>query len=432
MKLYIPNQEIEVTDLHLDELGFVFLWRGHLLRGIYPESVALAKEFLENGFIDEAVSKGLFPRTWITDYTNENFGLILEHELISPIIYATEWNFYMLRDAACMVLNIAELAHKYGYNMCDCHKKNVLFKNNRPIYVDLGSFVRNKKGCNVWYPYSSFLKSYYYILDIWRSGAHQIAKRMMSPGVELNIEDYYVYKYPIFRYNKSLLSFFLKGKILLYSIAGNDVSTEMCASRLRWVTKKVVEFFKISKSQWRLNSIKKKISKFKIRDMMSDLQERQYPIISLIGDYLSNNSIESVCFIDIEDIIGKKEIIDKYDTIKYMSINQNAEFSGKEYLMMGVKNNFTSLSYQLLNGNIMVRNFFPDYRLTTDIVVATIKDEKNKFSGHNQKLYLKECFRLSKVILLMCTIVPEWLAEEFVCEHISNKNGYVCVVLKEK
>ena len=432
MSLYIPNQEIEVTDLHLDELGFVFFWRGHLLRGIYPESVDLAKEFLENGFLDEAVSKGLFPRTWISEYKNEKFGLILEHELISPILYATEWNFYMLRDAACMVLEIAELAHKYGYNMCDCHKKNVLFKNNRPIYVDLGSFVRNKKDCKVWLPFPSFLMSYYYILDVWKSGAHQMAKRMMSPGVELCIKDYYVFKYPFFRYSKRLLSFFLKSKFFSYSLAGNEVNPDMSAYWLRLAAKRIVELFKISKSQWRLDSIKKKISKIKIKDRISDSHERQYPIVSLIDDYLYTNSIESVCFVDIEDIDGKKELIDKYDKIKYLSINQNSDFSGKEYLRMGYKNNYTSLSYLFLNGNIMVRNFFPDNRISADIVITSIKEEKNKFSSHNQRLYLKECFRLSKIILLICTIVPGWLVDEFACEQISEDEGYVCVELKEK
>ena len=87
----------------------------------------------------------------------------------------------MLKDAALMVLDIAEIGWKYGYNMVDCHKLNVLFKDNRPVYVDLGSFVPREEGSTGWNPYSSFLHSYFYILSLWNSGATTLAKRMMAP-----------------------------------------------------------------------------------------------------------------------------------------------------------------------------------------------------------------------------------------------------------
>lgn len=202
----IPSEEIKFPDLHLDTLGFTFTWRGHFLRGIYRESVELARSYFETGFIDEVVSKGLFPRTWVSEFENEQFGMILEHEMISPVLFATEWNSAMLKEAALMVLDIAEIGWRHGYNMIDCHKLNVLFKGTKPMYVDLGSFVPRENGVTGWHPYNNYMSSYYYILDIWCAGASKLAKRMMSPGVSLSRKEWLIYKYPVNRWFQKLAS----------------------------------------------------------------------------------------------------------------------------------------------------------------------------------------------------------------------------------
>ena len=106
--IYIPTSEIKQPQLHADTLGFTFVWKGHFLRGIYPQSEALAKSYFKTGFLDEVVSHGYFPKTWISEYENELFCMILEHELIQPILFATEWNSAMLKDAALMVIDLAE------------------------------------------------------------------------------------------------------------------------------------------------------------------------------------------------------------------------------------------------------------------------------------------------------------------------------------
>ena len=71
--IHISSDEIKQPSLHADTLGFTFVWQGHFLRGIYPESVNLAKSYFECGFIDEVVSKGIFPKTWISEFENEQF-----------------------------------------------------------------------------------------------------------------------------------------------------------------------------------------------------------------------------------------------------------------------------------------------------------------------------------------------------------------------
>ena len=95
--VYIPDNQIPSPSFHADDLGFVFKWEGHLLRGIYPNAIEQAKRYFDSGFIKEIVEKKLFPKTWISDFENKQFGLIIEHELIEPVTYATEWNFQMLK-----------------------------------------------------------------------------------------------------------------------------------------------------------------------------------------------------------------------------------------------------------------------------------------------------------------------------------------------
>ena len=52
-------------------------------------------------------------KTWIPDFGNEQFARIIEHELITLVIYAQEWNQAILKDAVLMVIGIA----KIGWNM---------------------------------------------------------------------------------------------------------------------------------------------------------------------------------------------------------------------------------------------------------------------------------------------------------------------------
>lgn len=158
-KLHIPSSEIKHPNgYHSDQLGFTFRWNGHFLRGILPESADFARRYFDSGFVDEICGKGMFPKTWISGFENEEFAFIIEHEMMTPLLYATDWNFSMLRDASALVLEIAKTAKKYGYNMIDCHKLNVMFKYGRPMYVDLGSFIPYKEGSSAWRPYLSFAK----------------------------------------------------------------------------------------------------------------------------------------------------------------------------------------------------------------------------------------------------------------------------------
>lgn len=376
--IHIPYEEIKQPQLHADTLGFTFVWQGHFLRGIYPQSVEWARTFFDSGFINEVVDKGLFPKTWISDYENEQFGLILEHETISPVLYATEWNSAMLKDAALMVLDIAEIGWEYGYNMVDCHKLNVMFKDNRPMYVDLGSFALREEGSTGWKPYRNFLESYTYILDMWTHGCGQIAKRMMSPGVVLHTVDYMMYKHWIYRRVPFLWTFKNRLSQVLNSLAIVGYR-KVNNNKIMKVGKRVVDVIKpgISQHFGQLRS--------QINSMIVVSGKRKSQQCSLKG--VIDESFTSITCVNFDNILMLRCLAggDK----KLISINEDGSISNSEYKE---HNNITSASFSLLNGEVLVRNKFPENRLSSDIVFAYCPSSKRgHFSQHNNLVYLERC-----------------------------------------
>lgn len=410
MSTFIPSDEIKQPSFHADELGFVFTWNGHLLRGIYPDAVPQAKQYFDSGFVDEIVEKRLFPKTWISEFENEQFGLIIEHELIQPVTYATEWNFEMLKDAALLVLEIAQVGQKYGYDMIDCHKLNVMFQHNRPLYVDLGSFIPAPKGSSGWRPFASFLRSYYYILDVWGSGASQMAKRMMAPHVELSDNDYYAFKYPIYRRHKRLMNARLttnKALCNLVNIGGEQLEGYKKRNRLKGLLvsfiRKVVLLTKVAPSQ-QLNRYYKKIKRKNLVDRtqpMTSNSLEETTIVNVLNNHCISCSsvtiINNIHYNMYEEILNKTNIKDIYSIHEY---EPNSRIEYREIKDINV----ASLCFNLTGGEILLRNKFPENRFASDIVIwPSLKFNNGVFGMHNIRELLKVlmCYSKSKTIMII-------------------------------
>lgn len=205
IKHKIPSDELKFYQIMpIDEIGAVFEWKGKLFRGIYPSGIETVQSYFSTGFMEEAIKMGYVPNTWISEYTSDTFPLILEHERITPALTDSEWTFDMLKDAAIMILSLAGLALKHGFNMKDNHTLNVMFKNNKPVFVDIGSFVLNKPGVKVLMSIDSFHTCYTYLLKIWSMGLIKVGKRMVSKSV-LPKEEYYIIKNPVWRWFSGIL-----------------------------------------------------------------------------------------------------------------------------------------------------------------------------------------------------------------------------------
>lgn len=447
MEHIIPSSEIKQPSFHADELGFVFLWKGHLLRGIYPKAVSQAKSYFESGFIDEVVSKGLFPKTWISEYKNEQFGMIIEHEFIQPVIYATEWNFQMLKDAALMVLEIAQIGRRYGYDMIDCHKLNVMFFRNKPLYVDLGSFIPLPKGAFGWRPFRSFLRSYFFILDVWQCGSPQLAKRMMSPHVELSEKDYYSFKYPFFRRNASILGFFLnirKSLCVLAKAGDNQISKHKRNSRINNVEfiKRIIRCLKLAPSQ-HINRYKRRIKRMNLKDIHSK-SSSQNNVITVLENMLNSrfSSLRSVIFINntVDHFYGL--LLQNTNIDRIYSIQEEEEYSRKEYAYYKESNsNIACLNYKLIGGEILLRNKFPEDRFLSDLVILpSFKVDENTFGLHNSLVFIDSLMRYSasKTIILVTGFLKkeliEKIEERFTVELCQNNAAFdiLCLIVKAK
>ncbi|MBR6979986.1 MAG: hypothetical protein IKH88_09150 [Prevotella sp.] len=414
--IHIPSSEITQPRLHADTLGFTFVWEGHFLRGIYPTAVEQAKGYFESGFIDEVVGKGWFPKTWISDFENEQFGMIIEHEMISPVVYAMEWNFNMLKDAALMVLEIAQTGWRHGYNMVDCHKLNVMFKNNRPMYVDLGSFIPRKEGETGYRPYRSFLRSYYYILDIWKDGASQIAKRMMANGLELNTADYYKYKSIVYRKWDGLLDKKIRwaDDWTLFLAADKEKIIDKMKSERRW-KRKIGIMLKMLSGKVRmfpsqnLKRVKKKISRFNLHTDNAPakaLNEELKRLPNLLNKVCPD--ARSATFIDSRSPLSYFDVLQNTKIEKVVAICQNESRSNKEYQVCKQKPEFNicCTQFQMLNNSILVAGKHPLKRLASDVVI--IPDYtfgKSQFRVHNAIYFFNICKDYTRQSLILLHII---------------------------
>lgn len=380
--IHIPKEEIRHPNgYHSDPLGFTFFWKGHFLRGIHPQSVEYAKRYFDCGFIEEVCSKGLFPKTWISQYESEEFGMIIEHEVVTPNIYSTDWSFSMLKDAALLVLEMAKIGKKYGYNMIDCHKLNIMFQNSKPIYVDLGSFILTEKGTSAWRPYLSFLRSYYFILSMWNAGAGQFAKRLMTPGVECNEKDYYVFKRPVWRCFPNILNRYLTAKTTLHSFAATDnenIANKVAHSNILIrksviIGKNIVNILKplSSQRQWSMNLLGWKIKRMSI----SKIQIASSPSDSLknIATYLDEflADCQKATVFGVKQAADLKLIFDNSQIRHIIAINESEidsenVYKGVQRLNLPV----TCTYFKLAEGNLLLRNRFPEQRLSSDISIV--------------------------------------------------------------
>lgn len=439
--IHIPFNEIKQPQFHADPLGFVFVWNGHFLRGIFPESVELAKSYFDSGLIDEITQKGLFPKTWISEFENEQFGMIIEHEFISPVLYATEWNFEMLKDAALMVLELAQIAWKYGFNMVDCHKRNVLFKNNKPIFVDIGSFIPKEEGSTGWNPYISYLHSYYYMLSLWSSGASLLAKRMMAPSVELDDNNYWTFKSPLFRRFPKLIKYYtlMQGAVCRIAVWGNvRVSNE---GKIVRFLKPMVNRLKPSRSQ-RFHSIEKKVKRMKAPTAQSALQQENNNRIEGFVGLISTlfPSAQSVTFINNCKSGYYRPIFDRTHVENIVSVQENEAISNAEYLEIRKQQfDVCSCHFRLKNNTVLIRGQFPEDRFASDIAfVPQFNLISDRFNTSNTVGFVELYLDYAKEAIVLGIHGDNKKIEELLrtChkvidvpngEESANKNGYLVV-----
>jgi len=88
---------------------------------------------------------------------------VLRHERIPFVSYPYEWTFSMLKDAALVQLDLLLASLEHDMVLKDSTPYNVQFKGARPVFVDVGSFERMRKG-EPWIGFRQFCMLYLYPL----------------------------------------------------------------------------------------------------------------------------------------------------------------------------------------------------------------------------------------------------------------------------
>lgn len=167
-------------DSVMDDFGRVFFMNNKVYRAITHSSVNKCKEMLNEPFFIELMKLGLVPKTSIANLELPEYGLILEHEkLLNTQQY--EWTFSMFKNAALIVIRILNICQKYNYELKDAHTKNILFRGNQAVYVDIGSF--QKKSQREWSAHYEFISCFYVPLCLWAEGEIYIARKIIESNL---------------------------------------------------------------------------------------------------------------------------------------------------------------------------------------------------------------------------------------------------------
>lgn len=200
--MQIPTVEVSYAALSVVDAGRVFRWKGRLFRAIPAESVPAVRALFESGLVAELTSRGLLVRSEITDYELEGFALVIEHELVPTVTYPREWSFSMVRAAATLILDLNEVARRFGYQTKDCNGYNVLFRGAAAVFVDLGSLIPTPTAGRALYSHNEFLAGYVYPLQLWRLGGQYLGAQTLprTIGSLCRPEAYLLIRWPILRW----------------------------------------------------------------------------------------------------------------------------------------------------------------------------------------------------------------------------------------
>ena len=126
-----------------DEKGRVFIENNNVYRAIFPAYEQEVLELLNSKMFEALVEMGWFPKTKVSSKKIKGFNLVLKHEKLLAS-EQTEWSFFNLKEAVLLLLKFEQFLNVYGYQLWDGHLYNILLKNNRPLFVDLGLFKKRK------------------------------------------------------------------------------------------------------------------------------------------------------------------------------------------------------------------------------------------------------------------------------------------------
>lgn len=140
-----------------DPLSRVFISDDGVWRGLSAEALDDFSALAHTSFFPAALERGDIVGTELVDDAQlpGHWAGVLRHDRIDVLSYPYEWPFEMLRDAARLQLSLSRSALAEGLITKDASSYNVQFLGTKPVFIDVGSFERIRKG-EPWAGYRQF------------------------------------------------------------------------------------------------------------------------------------------------------------------------------------------------------------------------------------------------------------------------------------
>jgi hypothetical protein len=125
-------------------------------------------------------------------YASEQWGAVLEHELIPFPSYPHEWPPEMLYEAGRLTLELARTLLDERLGLKDATPYNILFRGPTPVFTDLLSLERRGPTDAIWLPYAQFMRTF--VLPLLASKHFGLSLQRVFRGSREGLEPEDVYR----------------------------------------------------------------------------------------------------------------------------------------------------------------------------------------------------------------------------------------------
>ena len=192
-----------------------------ILRGLREDTFSHYKELYNKDFFKKFLESEMVVKSKLSliddqeakKIKDDGWNSVIEHEVLDFISYPYEWSFSMLKDSALLHLFIIKKSFENSWALKDSSAYNVQWKNGKPIFIDIASFVPYREDYE-WAGYRQFCSMFLIPLLIKKYLNLDINNILRSnlDGIPLEIGSNYFQSYNKFR--KGVFSHILIPSIL--------------------------------------------------------------------------------------------------------------------------------------------------------------------------------------------------------------------------
>lgn len=135
---------VELNEFHIvsnatgDGYGKVIYSDGKLYRAIKKESIPKFQALWRSGCLQAFMEYGYIPKLTLTDYYISDYPILVRTDKVENTT-ANFWTYSMVRDAMELVSTLKQVLNRNGYCLIDGHSNNIMFAENKPVWIDIGS-----------------------------------------------------------------------------------------------------------------------------------------------------------------------------------------------------------------------------------------------------------------------------------------------------